>query len=97
MAGHEHDREALVQIGTADNGMIASLWRQVLDEEGIRSMVKPAGAGAGYFSPDMQPQLIYVLASDAERARAILAEMEEEPDAPLDDEQVEVEPDTDER
>jgi hypothetical protein len=81
MAGHEHDREGLVRVGVAESGMIAALWQQVLEEDGIRSMAKPAGAGSGYFSGAMQQQLVYVLASDAERARAILAQVEGEPDA----------------
>ncbi len=87
MARHEHDREALVPVGVAENGVIAALWQQVLEEEGIRSMVKPTGAGAAYFNPAIQQQVVYVLESEAERARALLADVEDLPDAALDEDE----------
>jgi len=85
MARHEHDQEELVPVGVAENGVIAALWQQVLEDEGIRSMVKPTGAGAGYFSATIQQHVVYVLESNAERARTILAEVEDVPTSEVDD------------
>lgn len=86
MSQHEHDRERLVAVGEAENGMIAALWQQVLEDEGIRSMIKPTGAGAGYFSTAIQQHVVYVLESDAERARAVLTEVGVVQDAGVGDE-----------
>lgn len=73
---HPHGDERLVAIGTAPNEIVASLWRGMLEEAGIRSMAKPLGPGAAYFTTTIVPHKVYVLESDAERAKELLAEAE---------------------
>jgi hypothetical protein len=66
-------RESLVHVANAPNEPIARMWMESLDNNGIRSTMK-----GGAYKPEMGsdspflPCEIYVLASDAPRARRIL-------------------------
>lgn len=66
-------RESLVHITNAPNEPIARMWMESLENSGIRSTMK-----GGAYKPEMGsdspflPCEIYVLASDAPRARRIL-------------------------
>jgi hypothetical protein len=71
--------EPLVHIATAADEVMASLWKEVLEDEGIRSMVKRSDLAAAMYSLPFNTQCeVYVLASDAERAKEILESLEEE-------------------
>lgn len=63
-------REALV--ATFSNEMEARLLAERLLEEGIRSVVKPKGAGAALAgTPSFVPHSVYVLEEHVERAQDI--------------------------
>ena len=64
-----------VLLKTFDNEALAKLWAEVLEDQGIRSMVKPA-AGTfplPYVGPFI-PHGLYVMAADLERGHAALEE-----------------------
>ncbi len=69
---HAHLGEKLVPVAVAPNEPIAELWRGLLEQEGITAMLKAMGPGAAYFSNFGYQHTLYVLESDAERAREIL-------------------------
>ncbi len=69
---HTHLNEKLVPVAEAPNEPIAELWRGLLGQEGITVMLKAMGPGAAYFSNFGYQHTLYVLESDAERARDIL-------------------------
>lgn len=79
----EHSRDGLVQIAFAETREEAALIRGLLREEGIKSLAKQAsvngpGLGAGLLT--RRPRRIYVLATNAEAARRLLADtMVEDP------------------
>lgn len=64
-------KEALVR--TYPNEMEARLLADRLQEEGIRSVIKPRGAGyaLGYGAHSFTPHSLYVLEDDLERARSV--------------------------
>jgi hypothetical protein len=70
------DRFRVVQVAVAPNEPIADLWRQILDDEGIVAVVKPAGAGFAFGSNALNQQIILVREDQAELARDILSEIE---------------------
>ena len=66
--------EPLVHIATAPNEIEAKLWSGVLEEQGIRCLLKGRGLqAAGYVSPLAVDWDIYTLESKAEKATEILA------------------------
>ncbi len=67
-----HNEEPLVKVATAPNEALAGMWAELLRNNGIQCLVKPTGPGMAYFSTALVEHYIYVLASDAEAARAIL-------------------------
>ncbi len=62
-----------VLVGTYPNEMEARLLAGRLEEEGIRSVIKPRGAGyaLGYGAHSFTPHSLYVLERDLERARSV--------------------------
>ena len=71
--------EPLVSVATAPNEIVARLWADALREAGIRVLVRTIGPGIGAWgSAAMLEHDLSVLASDAERAGALLAELDEE-------------------
>jgi hypothetical protein len=65
--------EPLVHIATAPNEPIAQMWQEILEEEGIHSILKGAELTAAMYVPSGLFQCkIYVLASDAEKAKNLL-------------------------
>jgi hypothetical protein len=70
----EQTGEPLVQIATAPNESVASMWSGILEEQGIRCLLKSANLRAATyaFTYNMTCQ-IHVLASQAEQAKEILA------------------------
>lgn len=77
-----HNEEPLVKIATAPNEALAGMWAEMLRNSGIRCLVKPTGPGMAYFSTALVEHYIYVLASDAEAARAILGDEDGDEAAP---------------
>lgn len=77
--------DALVQVGTAPNDLVAKIWQQILEESGIRSVtqnVRPMSGLLGDFSLNL-PCDIYVLESQAEKAAEIIESLlQEESNAP---------------
>ncbi len=74
----EIDESRVVPVGTAANEIVADLWRQVLEDEGIIVALKPTGAGPSFGTNALNPHVVLVRDDQAERARAIIAELEEE-------------------
>lgn len=67
--------EELVEV--YPNEMLAQLWAGILDQEGIRSMVKPQYGGYGAWGRDVFiPHALYVLGENIDRARAIIKEID---------------------
>ncbi|MBN2240289.1 MAG: DUF2007 domain-containing protein [Dehalococcoidales bacterium] len=78
----------LVHVATAPNEIEAQLWKGILEDEGIRSMVKVSESTNLYLSPLMLRHEIYVLEDDEETAKEILAEIEfEKPEEYYEDEE----------
>lgn len=70
------DASRIVQVGRAPNEVIADLWRQVLEDEGIVVLLKPAGAGPSLGSNALSEHLLFVREDQAESARDIIASLE---------------------
>ena len=69
----EHD-EPLVYIATAPNEAIANMWSGILEEHDIHCLLKSGNLRAAmYVLPGNLSTKIYVLASQAEEAKKILA------------------------
>ena len=64
-----------VLLKVFDNEALAKLWAGVIENEGIRSMVKPAAPGwTPMYLGAFVPHGLYVLPDDEARARALLEE-----------------------
>jgi hypothetical protein len=74
--------DPLVMIAKAPNEPIAIMWQGILENEGIRSVIKPHDLKAAMYVPSMiAPSKLYVLASQADQAKEILAPfINEQPD-----------------
>ncbi len=71
--GHEFNKEPIVHIATAPNEAIANMWSGILEENSIRCMLKGMGLQASmYASPLAVNYEIYVLESEADKAKEIL-------------------------
>lgn len=67
-----------VRVATFPNEMMARYWAEVLEQEGIRSVVKPLMGGYGVFGHmSFVAHGLYVLKKDEERALALLDEAEQ--------------------
>jgi hypothetical protein len=75
--------DSLVMVAKAPNEPIAVMWQGILENEGIRSVVIPHDLKAAMYVPSMlAPCKLYVLASQADRAKEILDPfINEQPDA----------------
>ena len=65
----------LVLIASAPNEIEARLWKNILEDNGISSMIKVPGSLNLYLSPIVLKHELYVLEPDAEKAREILGEI----------------------
>ena len=70
----------VVEIAVAPNEITADIWRQVLEDEGIIVALKPGGAGFAFGSSALMEHFVLVREDQAERARAIIAELESSDD-----------------
>jgi hypothetical protein len=68
----------VVEVGAAPNEVVAAMWRQILEDEGIIVALKPGGAGFALGSSALMEHFVLVREDQAERARAIIAELESE-------------------
>jgi hypothetical protein len=66
----------VVEVAVAPNEITAEMWRQVLEDEGIIVGLKPGGAGFAFGSSALMEHFVLVREDQAERARAIIAELE---------------------
>ena len=67
--------ESLVDV--FPNEMLARLWADILEQEGMQSLVKPQYAGYGAWGHDsFIPHGLYVLSEHTERARGIIKDSE---------------------
>jgi hypothetical protein len=72
-ANHKRTAEPLVNIATAPNEPIAFMWQEILEEEGIHSTLRTSDLTASMYAPSGLFQCkVYVLASQAEKAKNIL-------------------------
>jgi hypothetical protein len=80
-SGHEMmtraDGEPLVKVAQAGNQALAEMWRELLRNNGIPSLVRIAGPLTAYAS-FTSPHDILVLAADADAARDLLAAFHED-------------------
>ncbi len=68
------DKDSLMHIATAPNEPLARMWAGILENEGIYSLVRGRDLGAAMYVPSLLSHSeIHVLASQAEKAREILA------------------------
>ncbi len=65
----------LVHIATAPNEIEARLWKGILEDNGINSMIKVAESLNLYLSPLALKHRLYVLEEDEEKAREILGDI----------------------
>lgn len=63
---------SLVHVATAPNEIEARLWKGILEEDGIQSMIKVAESLNLYLSPLALEHRLYVLEEDEQQAREIL-------------------------
>lgn len=76
MSTPEHDE--IVWLTTAPNEPIARMWAADLDNEQIRVMLKPGGPGFGaWASAATFEHDLFVRRADLERARELLAELDD--------------------
>jgi len=75
----EKGKEPLVYVASAPNDIIANLWKGILEDNGIHPFLKSINLMTSiYVSPANLQREIYVLASEAEKAREVLAPFLEE-------------------
>lgn len=75
-----NDGSRVIAVAVAPNEIVAQLWQQVLEDEGIIVALQPGGIGHSYSSNALNEHYILVRDDQAERARAILAELESDDD-----------------
>jgi hypothetical protein len=69
-------RTRVVPVAVAPNEVVADIWRQVLEDEGIIAALRPGGAGASFATNALNEHVVLVREDQAERAREVLAELE---------------------
>ena len=74
-------KEPLVFIATAPNELVANLWKDALEENGIHPLLKSVNLVTSlYVSPASMKYQIHVLQQDEEKAREVLAPFLEDED-----------------
>jgi hypothetical protein len=65
--------EPLVFVARAPNEIVATMWKGILEENGVQSMLKSVSfMESAQYAHNLFPFDIYVLDSDSEKAREIL-------------------------
>lgn len=75
-----HDDIRIIHIATAPNEAIAMMWRDVLADEGIVAFVKSGGSGYALGHNLLNEQYILVREDQAEAAREVLQDFDEDAD-----------------
>ena len=76
---HTVNNEPMVHIATAPNEPMAMMWKEILENEGINSMIKSRDLKAATYMPFILSRCeIYVLESQAERAKRVISPFLEE-------------------
>lgn len=75
------DESRAVTVAIAPNEIVARMWQEVLQDEGIVAALKPAGPGQSFATTALIEHYVLVLSEHAQRARAIIDELETEGDA----------------
>lgn len=65
----DSDQPKIVQVGVAPNEAIALWWKEILEEEGIPSLIRPGGIGMAYFSNALNEQ--YIMVREDQQALAL--------------------------
>lgn len=76
MSTDRHDESRSVTVAVAPNEIVARMWQDVLQDEGIVAALKPAGPGHSFATTALVEHYILVLSEQAQRARAIIDEFE---------------------
>ena len=79
-AKHELGNKPLVHITTAPNEVVAQMWAQILEDDGIHCLIKRGTVTSDFFSLLTNtgvPAEIHVLSSQAQEAKEILDSLEE--------------------
>jgi hypothetical protein len=79
---HKPGKEPLVHLTAAPNEVVAQMWAEILEDDGIHCSTKMgtiAGDSLSVFTRMGVPVEIYVLASEVQRANEILDSLEESP------------------
>jgi hypothetical protein len=74
--------EPLVHVATAPNEVVAQMWAEILEDDGIHCSIKMGRVAGDFFSLFTRmgvPVEIHVLASEAQKAKEILDSLEESP------------------
>jgi hypothetical protein len=67
------NKEPLVCVATAPNEIVANMWKGILEENGINSMLKSVSfMESAQYTRNVFPYQIYVLPEEAEKAKEIL-------------------------
>jgi hypothetical protein len=65
--------ESLVFVARAPNEIVATMWKGILEENGVQSMLKSVSfMESAQYAHNLFPFDIYVLDSDVEKAKEIL-------------------------
>jgi hypothetical protein len=84
------DPHAPVQVAVAPNEVVGSIWKDVLEENGIQCFLKSINLVASMYTAPITMQVeVMVKPEDAEKAREILTPFLENPDLIQDDPQPE--------
>ena len=71
--------DPVVYLATVPNEPLARMWADVLEEAGIRTMVKAVGPGIGaWASAATMEHELYVLRSQLPEAESVIRELEQE-------------------
>lgn len=68
-----HDHDDIVLLGVAGSEVEAGMWNQSLQAEGVRTLIRPGGPGAGaWASAATFEHQVFVRADQLELARKVL-------------------------
>lgn len=71
------NNDPVVYLATAPNEPLARLWAEILDDAGIKVMLKPIGPGFGAWGSNATfEHELFVLKSQLPAAEAVIAEIE---------------------
>src|SRR5215217_8951794 len=74
--------DPIVYLATVSNEPLAKMWVDILNDDGIRAMLKPLGPGMGaWASAATFEHEIYVLRSQLDQAQSVVRQLEANGDA----------------